>query len=61
MGFQLAAAVVVFFFAGSWVDGEFQTKPWGSIIGATIGFAGGTIKFIRTALELGRRESNRDR
>lgn len=61
MGFQLAAAVVVFFFAGSWLDEELQTKPWCSIVGATIGFAGGTIKFIRTALELGRRESHGDR
>lgn len=61
MGFQLAAAVVVFFFAGSWLDEELQTKPWCSIVGAAIGFVGGTIKFIKTAFELGRRESSGDR
>ncbi len=58
MGFQLAAAVVVFYFVGNWLDGKLQTAPWCSIGGAAIGFVGGTIKFVKTALELSKRESD---
>ncbi len=48
LGLQLAAAVLIFFFIGWWVDGEYGTSPFGVIIGSALGITGGMIKFIRT-------------
>lgn len=55
MGFQLAAGVIVFFFVGYWLDGKLGTSPWCALGGATLGAAGGLIKFVRDALSLGKR------
>ncbi len=54
LGIQLAAAIVLFFFVGHWLDGKFDTSPWLAITGAALGIAGGLIKFIKSALELGK-------
>jgi F0F1-type ATP synthase assembly protein I len=56
MGLQLAGAVVAFFFLGYWLDTQWQTKPWLSIVGAVIGVAGGLTKFIRDAMQYGARD-----
>ena len=52
MGFQLAIAVVGFFFLGYWLDIQWNTRPWLSIAGAVIGAGGGFAKFVREALKL---------
>ena len=52
-GIQLAAAVVVFFFAGRWLDAKFNTSPWFMLIGALVGVGAGLYKFIRTAEKVG--------
>ncbi|MCU0452489.1 MAG: AtpZ/AtpI family protein [Bacteroidetes bacterium] len=48
LGLQLAAAVLVFFFIGWWVDNELGLTPWGRLAGVVVGTTGGMIKFIRT-------------
>jgi F0F1-type ATP synthase assembly protein I len=55
LGLQLALSVVVFFFLGRWLDGLWGTAPWLTVAGLVIGVAGGFIKFITTALALGRK------
>jgi F0F1-type ATP synthase assembly protein I len=59
MGIQLALAVVVFFFAGRWLDGQLGTSPWLMLAGLLVGIAGGMVKFLRAAVALGK-EANRD-
>lgn len=54
LGLQLAIAVVVFFFIGRWLDGEFETTPLFTLIGAGLGIAGGLVKFFRVAMMLGK-------
>ncbi|MBP1678511.1 MAG: putative F0F1-ATPase subunit Ca2+/Mg2+ transporter [Bacteroidetes bacterium] len=59
MGIQLALSVVVFFFAGRWLDGELGTAPWLMLAGLLVGIAGGLIKFVRAAVALGK-EANKN-
>ena len=47
MGFQLAAAVVLFFLLGNWIDKKFDISPFGKLIGIVIGSTGGFIKFFK--------------
>lgn len=54
LGLQLAISVVVFLFLGRWLDQKFDTTPWLTLGGAAIGIAGGLIKFLVTALKLGK-------
>ncbi len=54
LGIQLAAAIVVFFFVGRWLDEKFDTSPWLALLGAAVGIVGGMIKFIKSAQELGK-------
>ena len=58
-GIQLAAAVVLFFFVGRWVDGALGTAPWFMLIGALAGAGGGLYTFIKTAINVGNRESEK--
>jgi len=55
MGAQLALAVLVCGLLGRWLDGELDTTPWLMIAGLAVGALGGFIKFIRTAMALGRK------
>jgi F0F1-type ATP synthase assembly protein I len=59
MGMQLALSVVVFFFLGRWLDGLLETTPWLMIAGLVVGIVGGFIKFLTTAVSLGRK-ANRE-
>lgn len=42
LGFQFAAAIILFLFVGKWLDGKLGTSPWllvaGVFLGATAGF-----------------------
>jgi F0F1-type ATP synthase assembly protein I len=59
IGFQLAATVTIFFFAGQWLDNQFNSAPW-CMIGLTAGGIGaGLYKFIRTVMTLGKEEDER--
>ncbi len=55
LGFQLAAAVVLFFFIGSWIDSRYGTEPMFKLVGLFVGITGGLIKFFKTAMELGKK------
>ena len=59
MGMQLAAAVIVFYFLGSWLDDRYLTSPYGKLIGGVLGFAGGFIKFVKTANELAKQSDSK--
>jgi len=52
MGFQLAAAVVVFIFLGHWCDKKFGIEPFGKLAGLLIGCTGGFIKFFKTVASI---------
>ena len=47
MGFQLAAAVVLFLLLGHWIDKRFDISPIGKLVGVVIGSTGGFIKFFK--------------
>jgi F0F1-type ATP synthase assembly protein I len=59
LGLQLAIAVVLFFFAGRWLDGVFGTDPWLMIGGLLLGTVGGFVQFFRTAISLGKKEDKK--
>ncbi len=61
LGLQLALTVVVLFFVGQWLDGQFGTSPWLMLLGLLIGVTGGMIKFFMTAMQLGREEDAKNR
>lgn len=59
LGIQLAAAVVIFFFLGNWVDNRFGIDPIGKLVGTLIGMVGGFIKFFRSVASLIAREEKK--
>jgi F0F1-type ATP synthase assembly protein I len=52
LGFQLAAAVLLFFFIGWWLDSTYETSPTFQLLGVLIGSVGGMVKFFRTVSNL---------
>ena len=50
LGFQLAAAMVVFGGIGYWLDGRLNTTPWLLVVGMLLGATGGMISLIRTSI-----------
>jgi len=60
LGLQLAITVVVFFFLGQWLDRELDTEPWLMLTGVMIGVVGGILKFIKTAMEIGKQSEKRN-
>jgi len=47
LGFQFVLAILLFLYAGSWVDSKFGTKPLFLIIGTFVGAAAGFYSIIR--------------
>lgn len=58
LGFQLAAAVVLFFFIGYWIDNRYGTGPTFKLIGLLVGTVGGFIKFFKTVSDLGKNKKS---
>ncbi len=56
LGIQLAAAVLVFYFVGSWADSKFNTSPWLMVVCVTMGVVGGILQFFRSVTELTKKE-----
>ncbi|MGD1044320.1 MAG: AtpZ/AtpI family protein [Bacteroidota bacterium] len=52
LGFQLAAAIVVFFFLGDWIDKRYGIAPVGKLVGTLIGMVGGFIKFFKSVTSM---------
>ena len=61
LGIQLAATIVICFFLGRWLDQVLNTAPWLMIIGAFVGAGGGLYSFLKTVIELGRKEKEKRR
>jgi F0F1-type ATP synthase assembly protein I len=61
LGIQLAATIVVCFFIGRWLDQILNTAPWLMIVGAFLGAGGGLYNFLRTVIELGKKEKERQK
>lgn len=59
LGFQLAAAVVVFLLIGVWLDDRWNTSPWLKLTGLFLGTVGGFIKFFTTVSRLSREEEGK--
>lgn len=57
LGFQLAAAMVVFGAIGWWLDERWGTTPWLLVVGVLLGAVGGMISIIRTSIRSGRATS----
>lgn len=43
LAFEFAGAVLLFWFLGRLVDGWLGSEPWGQVVGAVIGWIGGTL------------------
>jgi ATP synthase protein I len=61
LGIQLAATIVVCFFLGRWLDQVLNTTPWLMILGAFLGAGGGLYGFLKTVIELGKKEKEKQR
>ena len=46
-GIQLAASVVLMFFAGKWLDDTFASKPWLMFCGIIFGLIAGMYNFLK--------------
>ncbi|HCA78898.1 MAG TPA: hypothetical protein DEP53_04110 [Bacteroidetes bacterium] len=55
LGIQLAAAVILFFLIGWWLDTRQGTAPLFMLIGVLVGFIGGMIKFLKSISELSKK------
>jgi F0F1-type ATP synthase assembly protein I len=47
MGFQFAAAILVFVFAGVWLDRRFHSAPWFLLISVFVGAGAGFFSMYR--------------
>jgi len=55
-GIQMAAAIVLMFFVGRWLDERWETAPWLMFVGTALGAAAGLVQFIRTVNQQTSRE-----
>jgi F0F1-type ATP synthase assembly protein I len=55
LGTQLAATIILMFFLGRWLDGEFYTTPVLTICFSFFGGFAGIYNFIRAVLNLNKR------
>jgi F0F1-type ATP synthase assembly protein I len=52
LGIEIAVGVGLGLWAGSWIDRKFGTQPFGMLIGALLGLAGGLYLVVKTMLRL---------
>ncbi len=50
VGIEFAAAVAGFSLVGYWIDGRYDTGPWGLLIALALGLIGGTYNLVRQSL-----------
>lgn len=58
VGLQFALTIVVFAFAGIWLDKHLGTSPWLVILGVFIGAAAGFFSIYRQLMNAGRRRND---
>ncbi|MBZ0263334.1 AtpZ/AtpI family protein [bacterium] len=59
MALTLAISVLATFFAGNWLDKQFDTGPWFTIIGTLWGAGGGTAWVVLKVKRYGDAEEKR--
>lgn len=61
VGLQFAASILLFFFAGRWLDGRLGTEPWLLIAGVFVGLAAGFWSmYRRLVVEPAQRRNEKD-
>jgi len=50
-GLELAGATAGLALAGYWLDGKFDTGPWGLLVGVFIGIVGGLYNLVKAAIQ----------
>ncbi|MFP5355272.1 MAG: AtpZ/AtpI family protein, partial [Gemmatimonadota bacterium] len=61
VGLQFAVSIVVFLYAGQWVDRRFGTAPWGVLAGVFVGASAAFYSIYRRLMADLRREEERKR
>jgi len=54
VGTVLVAAIVIGYFAGSWIDRRLGSEPWGIVTGVLLGTAAGFFELFRMVKKLGK-------
>ena len=52
LGLQMAVGIALGLFIGGWLERKYGWQPWGTTIGALLGFAGGMYLLIKEALRV---------
>ena len=59
VGVEFAAAVAALTLVGYWIDRHYDSRPWGTLIGALLGLIGGMYNLIRSSLAAARELEDR--
>ena len=57
LGTQLAATMILMFFLGRWLDEKFELTPWLTISFAFFGGFAGIYNFIKTVLDINKKNN----
>ncbi|MDQ6873019.1 MAG: AtpZ/AtpI family protein [Gemmatimonadota bacterium] len=60
VGIQFAAAIVIFLFAGQWVDGRLGTSGWFTLVGVFVG-AGGAFYLTYRKITIAQRRDDAEK
>ena len=61
LGIELALLVLLGVGGGHWVDGRYDTSPWGILVGGVVGIAVGFYHFLRAVWPRNRDPQEKDR
>jgi F0F1-type ATP synthase assembly protein I len=60
VGLELAGAVAGLSLLGYWIDGKFDTSPWGLLGGLAMGLVGGIYNLVKSSLAASREANTQD-
>ena len=60
-GMQFAGAIILFLFAGRWLDARLGTEPWLLLLGVMLGAVGGFVSLYRQLVIVPRDRERRQR
>jgi F0F1-type ATP synthase assembly protein I len=52
IGLEVAVGVSLGFLIGWWLDSRFGWEPWGTVVGAMLGLAGGLYLLLKEAMRM---------
>jgi F0F1-type ATP synthase assembly protein I len=55
------AAIGIGYLLGLWIDNQFHTAPWASVIGACVGIASGFVNLVQVANRIAKDEEEESR